>query len=69
MFEGFIVGKDKVHFSFKNDEAMMEILQKTLVLLEWCSGQKVNWEKSAISGFNIEERMITKTASRLRFKM
>ena len=39
----------------------MEILRKTLVLLEWCSGQKVNWEKSAICGISIEERMIIET--------
>ena len=80
MFEGFIVGKDKVHVSLlqfvddtlifcKNDEAMMEILRKTLVLCEWCSGQKVNWKRSAICGINIEERMINETASRLRCKI
>ena len=51
MSKGFIVGKDKVHVSLllfaddtlifcKNDEAMMEILQKTSVYLNGVQDKK-----------------------------
>ena len=30
-------------------------LKDTLELFEWCSGQKINWEKSALSGVNLSQ--------------
>lgn len=79
MFEGFTVGKNKVHVPLlqiadeslvfcKYDEAMMENFCKTLVIFEWCSSQKVNWEKSSIWRINIEERKTAEMASRLSCK-
>ena len=64
MFEGFVVGKDKIHISIlqfagdtllfcKFDEVLMKNLRKTLSIFEWCFGQKINWEKSSIFCINI----------------
>ena len=74
MFEGFVVGKDRVHIPIlqfaddtllfcKYDEEMMENLKKTLLVFEWCSGQKINWEKLAICGLNIEDSKVISTAN------
>lgn len=60
-FEGFTMGKEKIIVLLlqfaddtlifcKYDDKMLENLRKTIELFEWCSGQKVNWEKSAICG-------------------
>ena len=80
MFEGFVVGKDRVHIPIlqfaddallfcKYDEEMMENLKKTLLVFEWCSGQKINWEKSAICGLNIEDSKVISTANILNCKV
>ena len=59
--KGFIVGRDRVQVSLlqlifcKYDGEMLENLRKTTELFEWCSGQKVNWDKSALCGINIED--------------
>lgn len=66
-FEGFMVGKDKSHIPIlqyaddtilfcKYDEAMLLKLKKAINLFEWCSGQKVNLDKSALSGVNVGEK-------------
>ena len=39
----------------KHGEGMLVKLKDTLELFEWCSGQKINWEKSAFSGVNVSE--------------
>lgn len=75
MYEGFLVGKDKVHLSIlqfadsllfcKYDEAMLVILIQTIGLFEWCSGQKVNWEKSPLYRVNVDEATLNSTSSRL----
>lgn len=65
LFEGFVVGKEKVHISIlqfadntllfcKYEDVMLDNLRKILDLLEWCSGQRINWEKSALCGVNID---------------
>ena len=78
-FEGFIVGKNKVHVPIlqfaddtllfcKYDFDMLEVLRKTIEFFEWCSGQKVNWEKSALCGLNIDDSEVKSTAARLNCK-
>lgn len=72
-FEGFLVGKEKVHISLlqfaddtlifsKYDDEMLKNLRKTIELFEWCSSQKVNWEKSAICGINIDDNKVLSVA-------
>lgn len=79
-YEGFVVGKDVVHVSVlqfaddtlifcKYDDDMLENLRKTIELFEWCSGQKVNWEKSALCGLNIEDRKLILVAAKLNCKV
>ena len=79
-FKGFVVGKDKIHIPIlqfadntllfcKFDEVMMENLRKTLLVFEWCSGQKLNREKSSICGINIENSKILSTANNLNCKV
>ena len=57
--EGFMVGKDRVHIPIlqyaddtilfcKDDEPMLLKLKEAINLFEWCSGQKVNWDKSEL---------------------
>jgi len=53
----------------KFDEKMMENLRKTLLVFEWCSGQKINWEKSAICGLNIEDSKVISTANILNCRI
>lgn len=64
--KGFVVGKDKVHVSIlqfandtlifcKYDDNMLNALIEITQLFEWCSGQKVNKEKSALCGLNIDQ--------------
>ena len=80
MFEGFIVGKDRIHIPilqfandtllfYKFDEEMMENLRKTLLVFKWCSGQKINWEKSATCDLNIEDSKVISTANILNCKV
>ena len=63
-FMGFMVGKDRVHILIlrygddtilfcKDDEAMLLKLKETIILFEWRLGQKVNWDKSALSVVNM----------------
>ena len=77
LFEGFLVGQDKVHLSIlqfaddtllfcKYDDGMLDSLIQTDGLYEWCLGQKVNWEKSGLYGVNIEEDIVNCTATRLK---
>ncbi|TYK31266.1 hypothetical protein E5676_scaffold455G005560 [Cucumis melo var. makuwa] len=79
-FEGFLVGKDMIHLpllQFSNDTLlfckydvqMFLKLKDAIRLFEWCSGQKVNWEKSAISGVNVEKDDLIQTANLLGCKV
>ena len=34
---------------------MLLKLKDTIALFKWCSGQRVNWENSALCGVNVEE--------------
>lgn len=48
---------------------MLENLRKTIELFEWCSGQKVFWEKSVICGINIDEGRVHSIANLLNCKV
>lgn len=52
----------------KYDEEMIENLKKTIEIFEWCSNQKVNWERSALCGINIEENKLISVAGKLNCK-
>lgn len=64
-YEGFAVGMDNIHIpmlQFADDtllfckyDNMLENLKQTIKLFEWCSDQKVNWDKSTLRGINVEE--------------
>lgn len=41
---------------------------RTIDLLEWCSGQKVNWEKSALCGVNVDGIELYSVVSKLNCK-
>lgn len=56
------------HCCFVNMTMLLDILVQTVGLFEQCTGQKVNWEKSAIYGVNIEEYILSSTAARLNCK-
>lgn len=47
---------------------MLDKLRQTLELFERCSEQKINWEKLALCGVNVEESKLLSTASRLNCK-
>lgn len=62
------MGKEKVHgplLQYTDDTLlsanMMKIclfkLKNTLGLFKWCSKQRINWEKSALSGVNLSEEL------------
>lgn len=79
LFEEFIVGKKKVHVPIlqfaedtllfcKYDDGMLTNLRQTIALFEWCSGQKVNWEKSALFGINVEDKKLLSTTTSLNCK-
>ena len=74
-----MIGKDKIQLSIlqfaydtllfcKYDDSMLDLLIQTVGFYEWCSGQKVNWEKSALFGVNIDESMLISTAGRFGCK-
>ena len=78
-YEGFLVGKDSIHLPLlqfaddtllfcKYDDQMLLKLKDAIRLFEWCSGQKINWEKSALSGVNINDDELFQTAARLGCK-
>lgn len=65
-YEGFVVGKEKFQIPIDQfaedtllfcmyDESMLMKWKATITLFEWCSRQKVNWEKSALYEVNVEE--------------
>ena len=73
MFEGFLVGifqfaDDTLQFC-KFDEERMENRRKTLLVFEWCSGQMINWDKSAICGLNIDDNKVISTEDILNCKV
>ena len=45
---------------------MLENLRKTIEFFEWCSGQKVNWEKSALCRINIDDNKLMSAAAKLK---
>ncbi|TYK01565.1 hypothetical protein E5676_scaffold451G001420 [Cucumis melo var. makuwa] len=80
LYEGFVLGKDKIHVPilqfvdytllFCNyDSNMMDNLRQTLDFFEWCSGQKVNWDKSALCGINVAESELLSMATTLKDKV
>lgn len=80
VYEGFRVGRDKIHVSIlqyaddtlifcKDDDDMLAKLKEIIDLYEWCSGQKVNWEKSALVGVNMEEQICISAAANLNCKV
>ena len=48
---------------------MVENLKRTLEIFEWCSSQKINWEKSALCGINIEDNKLSLMVARLLCKI
>ena len=38
-------------------------------MFEWCSGQKVNWDKSALSGVNVGDEELLQMAGKLSCKV
>ena len=79
-FERFMVGKDSVHIPIlqyaddtipfcKDDEAMQLKLKEAINLFELCSGQKVNWDKSALRGFNMGDDELLHMAGKLCCKV
>ena len=75
-FEGFLVGKDSIHLSLlqfaddtllfcKYDVNVLFKLKEAIILFKWRSGQKVNWEKSALSGVNVGADELTQTTNLL----
>lgn len=73
------LAKTKVHVSIwqfaddvlfcKNDEAMVDTLIQIIGLFERCSGPKVNWDKSALYGVNIDEATLKSTTARINCKV
>ncbi|KAA0031516.1 Transposon TX1 uncharacterized [Cucumis melo var. makuwa] len=62
-YEDFLVGKDLIHLPLlqfaddillfcKFDDQILLKFKEAIRLFEWCLGQKVNWEKLALSGVN-----------------
>ena len=47
---------------------MLLKLKAATRLFEWCSGQKINWEKSALTSVNINDDDLFQTAARLGCK-
>ncbi|KAA0068192.1 mediator of RNA polymerase II transcription subunit 8 isoform X2 [Cucumis melo var. makuwa] len=47
---------------------MLLKLREAIRLFEWCSDQKVNWEKSVLSGVNVPEDVLLQTAARIGCK-
>lgn len=75
-----MVGNDRIHVPIlqfaddtlifcKYDVEMLENLCKTIELLEWCSGQKINWEKSALGGINIDDNEVCSVAAMLNCRV
>ncbi|TYK06397.1 hypothetical protein E5676_scaffold163G00940 [Cucumis melo var. makuwa] len=78
--KGFLVGKDRTHIPIlqyaddtilfcKDDESMLIKLKETINRFEWCSGQKVNWKKSALSRINLGDDELSLMAGKLGCKM
>lgn len=76
----FMMGKNNVHASIlhfaddtllfcKDDGKMLNAFINIIELFVWCSGQKVNWEKSALCGINIDEDKLLYTALKLNCKI
>lgn len=72
----FMMGKNNVHASIlhfaddtllfcKDDGKMLNAFINIIELFVRCSGQKVNWEKSALCSINIDEDKLLYTASKL----
>lgn len=47
---------------------MLDTLIQTIDLFEWCSSQKVNWEKSALYGANVDEASLNSTTAWINCK-
>lgn len=68
-YEGFLVGRDRVHISHlqfaddilifcKDNDGMLDNLIKAIKAYERMSGFSVNWEKSTICGINIPSEKV-----------
>lgn len=79
IYEGFVVGKDRIHVPIlqyaddtllfcKFDDSMLVKLRQIVEFFEWCSGQKINWDKSALYVVHIEENKLLSTVTRLNCK-
>ena len=75
-YEGFLVDKNLIHLPLlqfaedtllfcKYDVQMLLRLKEAIRLFEWCLGQKVNWEKSALRVVNIPEDTLLQIAARI----
>lgn len=80
LLEGFVDALDKIqifHLQFADDTIlfcqdnnyMINNLVTSIEIFEVALGLKVNWEKSAISGINLEVSRIVSLASRLNCKV
>ena len=54
---------------FNYGSSLMDNLRQTLELFEWCSSQKVNWDKSALCGINVAESELLSMAAILKCKV
>lgn len=48
---------------------MLETLIHTIELFECCSGQRLNWEKSAVCGINVDDSKMQAVSSHLNCKI
>lgn len=73
------MGRDSVHVSLmqfaddtllfcKDKKEMLKILFETIKAFQWLSEMKINWEKSSLSGVNIEDQRDEQTAKNLNCK-
>lgn len=75
----FVLGKDNIHipilqfvddtlFFCKYVSSALDNLKQTIKLFEWCSGQKVNWDKSTLCGVDVDEMELLSTSTSLSCK-
>ena len=78
-YEGFVTGKEKIHIPIlqytddtllfcKYDEDLLLKLKEAIRLFEWSSGQKINRNKSALRGVNVDDEDLSQMARKLGCK-
>ena len=64
----FYTPTDDILIFCRYGHEMLENLRKTIKKIYWCSGQKVNWERSTLCGININDNKLYVEASMLNCK-